>query len=156
MRRTNRRRAHGGGCDVFVGGRDGAGSSESQTDESEQRHKAQRGEGGLGCSVHGKEKKAAQTEALYATLLGWEQRRQPEFFCWYEKLWQLCLDHYADWENGEWRQKLDRSLSPVNDVIALPVKDPFHLPRSLILQIELLENGFPAGINRRESSGSPM
>ena len=87
-----------------------------------------------------------QTEALYAALLGWEQTRRPEFLGWYEKLWRLCLDHYVDWENGEWRQKLDRSFRPVSEVIALPVKDPFHLPRSLILQIELLENGFPAKI----------
>jgi N-acylglucosamine 2-epimerase len=80
-----------------------------------------------------------QTEALYATLLGWQQTRQSEFFRWYERIWGLCLNHYANWQNGEWRQKLDRSLSPINDVVALPVKDPFHLPRSLILQIELLE-----------------
>jgi N-acylglucosamine 2-epimerase len=84
------------------------------------------------------------TEALYATLLGWERTRRPEFLAWYEKIWRVCLEHYVDWENGEWRQKLDRRFQPITDVIALPVKDPFHLPRSLILQIELLEAGFPA------------
>lgn len=83
-----------------------------------------------------------QTEALYATLLGAVQTGRPEFLDWYERVWRLCLDHYVDWENGEWRQKLDRSLAPLTGVIALPVKDPFHLPRSLILQIELLE-GLP-------------
>lgn len=88
------------------------------------------------------------TEALYATLLAWDRTLRPEFLSWYGKIWRLCLDHYVDWENGEWRQKLDRSFTPVNDVIALPVKDPFHLPRSLILQIELLENGFPAARSR--------
>jgi N-acylglucosamine 2-epimerase len=83
-----------------------------------------------------------QTEALYASLLGWEQTRRPEFLDWYEKLWALCLEYYVDWQHGEWRQKLDRSLAPLDKVVALPVKDPFHLPRSLILQIELLEKGF--------------
>jgi hypothetical protein len=34
---------------------------------------------------------------------------------------------------------LNRDLTRWEGVIALPVKDPFHLPRSLILQIELLE-----------------
>jgi len=81
------------------------------------------------------------TEALYATLLGARRTGRPAFLEWYERLWRLCLDHYVDWKHGEWRQKLDRSLAPLNGVIALPVKDPFHLPRSLILQIELLEKG---------------
>ena len=80
-----------------------------------------------------------QTEALYATLLGAVQTGRPVFLDWYEQFWRLCLDYYVDWENGEWRQKLDRSLAPLTGVIALPVKDPFHLPRSLMLQIELLE-----------------
>jgi N-acylglucosamine 2-epimerase len=45
----------------------------------------------------------------------------------------------VDWENGEWRQKLNRDFTPMAGVVALPVKDPFHLPRSLIFQIEMLE-----------------
>jgi len=80
-----------------------------------------------------------QTEALYATLLGGFATGDPAYFDWYEKLWKLCLDSYVDWENGEWRQKLQRDLTPFTEVIALPVKDPFHLPRALMLQIELLE-----------------
>ena len=51
-----------------------------------------------------------------------------------------------DWQNGEWRQKLNRDLTPMTTVVALPVKDPFHLPRSLILQIELLEG---LGLDKR-------
>jgi|UniRef100_UPI004049A348 N-acylglucosamine 2-epimerase len=80
-----------------------------------------------------------QTEALYATLLGWCETGDSAYFDWYEKLWQLCLNHYVDWDNGEWRQKLNNDLTPMRGVVALPVKDPFHLPRALILQIELLE-----------------
>lgn len=78
------------------------------------------------------------TEALYAALLGWEKTRRPVFLDWYERCWQVCLDHYVNWVDGEWRQKLDRNFQPVRDTVALPVKDPFHLPRSLLLQIELL------------------
>ena len=34
---------------------------------------------------------------------------------------------------GEWRQRLDRAGQPVTELIALPVKDPFHLPRAALL-----------------------
>jgi N-acylglucosamine 2-epimerase len=79
-----------------------------------------------------------QTEALYAALLGWAQTGRSEFLDWYERLWRVCLDHFVDWSHGEWRQKLNRDFRPIAETIALPVKDPFHLPRSLMLQIELL------------------
>jgi N-acylglucosamine 2-epimerase len=78
------------------------------------------------------------TEALYACLLGWQHTRDPAFHTWYERLWRVCLEHFVDWEHGEWRQKLSRSFAPLEGTVALPVKDPFHLPRSLILQLELL------------------
>jgi N-acylglucosamine 2-epimerase len=79
------------------------------------------------------------TEVLIATLRGWQETGRAEFFDWYAKVWRLCLEHYVDWEHGEWRQKLNRDFTPMAGVVALPVKDPFHLPRSLILQIEGLE-----------------
>lgn len=79
------------------------------------------------------------TEALYATLLAWRQTRDPAFLDWYQRIWDVSLSHFADHTNGEWRQKLDRNFAPLDQVVALPVKDPFHLPRSLMLQLELLE-----------------
>ncbi len=81
------------------------------------------------------------TEALVTSLFGWHETADLKWHRWYARLWQLACGHYVDWENGEWRQKLDRSLQPFSGTVALPVKDPFHLPRSLILQIELLESG---------------
>lgn len=81
------------------------------------------------------------TEAMFAAVLGWAETGQGDWLDWYERLWRLAGDHYIDWEHGEWRQKLNRDLSPFAGTVALPVKDPFHLPRSLILQIELLERG---------------
>ena len=80
-----------------------------------------------------------QTEALFATLLAWSETGEEAWLDWYEQLWRLCLAHFVDWVHREWRQKLNRDLTPWEGVVALPVKDPFHLPRSLILQIELLE-----------------
>src|SRR5690606_28613074 len=52
------------------------------------------------------------TEALYAALLGWKQQSDNRFLLWYARLWNFCIDHYVDRENGEWRQKLDRRLQP--------------------------------------------
>lgn len=79
------------------------------------------------------------TETLYALLLAWQETGEAWYYDWYEKIWALCLERYVDWANGEWRQKLNRDLTPMTKVVALPVKDPFHLPRALMLQIELLE-----------------
>lgn len=78
------------------------------------------------------------TEALYGALLGYRRTQNPAFHDYYERTWRICLAHYVDWTNGEWRQKLSRTFQPITDTVALPVKDPFHLPRSLILQLELL------------------
>ncbi len=78
------------------------------------------------------------TEALYGTLLAWHHTRRPEFLDDYERTWRVCLEHFVDWANGEWRQKLNRTFAPITDTVALPVKDPFHLPRSLMFQLELL------------------
>lgn len=84
-----------------------------------------------------------QTEALLANLLAWHDTRDAYWLNNYEALWRWCRRHYVDWSHGEWRQKLTRDLKPFGGTVALPVKDPFHLPRSLILQIELLENKAP-------------
>ncbi len=84
-----------------------------------------------------------QTEGLFASLHAWHDTSEAEWLDRYAAWWRLCLEHYVDWEHGEWRQKLQRDLSPFTGTVALPVKDPFHLPRSLILQIELLEKKQP-------------
>lgn len=80
------------------------------------------------------------TEALYTSLLGWKDTGNAACLDWYERVWCVCLERFVDWKHGEWLQKLDRDFRPIEDVVALPVKDPFHLPRSLILQIETLES----------------
>lgn len=78
------------------------------------------------------------TEALYATLLAHERTGEPWCLEWHERVLSYCLDRFVDREHGEWRQKLDRRGRPMEGVIALPVKDPFHLPRALILCSEIL------------------
>ena len=57
---------------------------------------------------------------------------------WYERVHNYAFTHYPVRPGGEWRNRLDRRGQPVEDVIALPVKDPFHLPRALLYAEALL------------------
>jgi N-acylglucosamine 2-epimerase len=79
------------------------------------------------------------TEALYATLLAYEHCRAPWCLEWHDRLRAYSYAHYPVPGHGEWRQKLDRQGRPLDEVVALPVKDPFHLPRALIYCVEVLE-----------------
>lgn len=78
------------------------------------------------------------SEALYALLL--TESLTEEAWCgeWFGRVRSWCDTHFLMPEHGEWRQRLNRQGEPVTDVVALPVKDPFHLARALILMIELL------------------
>lgn len=79
-----------------------------------------------------------QTEALYACLLVWNETGARWALEWYRKIWNYCVEYFYMPETGEWRQKLTRDQQPFDAPVTFPVKDPFHLPRSLMLQIELL------------------
>lgn len=79
------------------------------------------------------------TEALYALLLAFEQSSEPWALDWFEKVHNYAFSHYPVAEHGEWTQKLDRQGKPFTQTVALPVKDPFHLPRALISVIKVLE-----------------
>jgi N-acylglucosamine 2-epimerase len=78
------------------------------------------------------------TEALYALLLAHELTGESWCENWFEQIREWSFDHFSLPEAGEWRQRLDRAGKPTTTVVALPVKDPFHLPRALILSLELL------------------
>jgi N-acylglucosamine 2-epimerase len=79
------------------------------------------------------------TEALYALLKAHALTGEPWCLDWYWKVHDVSFQHYPVPEHGEWTQKLDRRFNKITDVVALPVKDPFHLPRALIMCIQLLE-----------------
>lgn len=79
-----------------------------------------------------------QTEALYALLLAHSICREDWCLRWYWRLHEVAFRHYPVPTHGEWRQRLDRQFKPFDSVVALPVKDPFHLPRALIYMIKLL------------------
>jgi len=80
-----------------------------------------------------------QVEALYATLLAHELTGEPWCMQWYQRVHDYAFAHYPVAEHGEWTQRLDRLGQPITEVVALPVKDPFHLPRALILAIQSLD-----------------
>jgi N-acylglucosamine 2-epimerase len=78
------------------------------------------------------------TEALYALLLA--HQLTGERWCeeWYDRVHEWSFAHFAMPGAGEWCQRLDRRGCPTTEQVALPVKDPFHLPRAVILILQLL------------------
>jgi N-acylglucosamine 2-epimerase len=78
------------------------------------------------------------TEALYALQLAHELTGESWCETWFDRVYEWAFHHFPMPETGEWRQRLDRAGQPINTVVALPVKDPFHLPRALILSLERL------------------
>ncbi len=85
------------------------------------------------------------TEAMYATLLAHEVSGEPWCLQWYGRIHEAALSHFPQSEHGEWTQRLDRQWRRMTQVVALPVKDPFHLPRALILSIESLDRSIGIG-----------
>ena len=77
-------------------------------------------------------------EALYATLLAYELTGQDWCLAWYKKVADWSWSHFPMPNCGEWYQRLTREGKPSSEVIALPVKDPFHLPRGAILIVQLM------------------
>lgn len=78
------------------------------------------------------------TEALYATLLAHELTRESWCLRWYEKVAAWAWAHFPIPGVGEWYQRLTREGQPTSELVALPVKDPFHLPRAAMLIVQLV------------------
>lgn len=78
-----------------------------------------------------------QVEALVATAYAWHYTGEQWCLDWHEKIrqWVFALYPHA---SGEWRQWLDRKGNPMPSE-ALPVKDPFHLPRALLQMIRIFK-----------------
>lgn len=81
-------------------------------------------------------------EALYTTLLFYVLTGDEAFLRWHRTVFEYTFTHFpnSDREVREWVQILKRDGTPQEKVVALPVKDPYHIARSLILMIELLAN----------------
>jgi N-acylglucosamine 2-epimerase len=78
-------------------------------------------------------------EALYGALLAHHLTGEPWCLECYEKVASWTWAHFPAPEFGEWRQRLNREGKPTAEIVALAVKDPFHLPRGIILILQLLD-----------------
>jgi len=80
------------------------------------------------------------SEALYTTLRLYLETGDEQFWAWHEKVFAYTFRVFPnrDPEIREWKQICMRDGRPQEKVVALPVKDPFHITRNLILIIELL------------------
>jgi N-acylglucosamine 2-epimerase len=63
----------------------------------------------------------------------------------FERVWEYSFRTFPhpDPAVGEWIQIRDRAGAPLERVVALPVKDPYHIARNLIQVIELFSTSTP-------------
>lgn len=87
-----------------------------------------------------------QVEALVATAYAWRHTGEDWCLKWHERVRDYAFSHYPV-PTGEWTQWLDR-FGNKGESAALPVKDPFHLPRGLIYLTNLLAVGAGKEKNR--------
>lgn len=80
------------------------------------------------------------SEALYASLLAYSRTGDDDLLALHSRIHAYV---FATFPNpnaavGEWIQIRDRAGRPMDKIVALPVKDPFHIMRNLMLIVELL------------------
>jgi N-acylglucosamine 2-epimerase len=80
------------------------------------------------------------SEALYVTLRSYFISGDKKMLQLYKKLEDYVFDTFPnpDKELGEWIQIRNRKGEPIDKIAALPVKDPFHILRNMLLIIDLL------------------
>ena len=81
------------------------------------------------------------SEAVYTALLMLLKTGNEAFAVWLERIVDYTFTTFPnpDRSVGEWIQIRTREGKPQDKVVALPVKDPYHIIRNLLLAIELLE-----------------
>lgn len=77
-----------------------------------------------------------QVEALVATAYAYQYTQEDWCIEWHQRVQEFAFERYPV-ATGEWRQWLDRQGN-VMDSAALPVKDPFHLPRGLMYLMRMI------------------
>lgn len=75
------------------------------------------------------------TEALYTLSLLHERTDDPRISSWFRRVHDYTFSHFPADPGNEWKQILSRQGEQLETDAgsALPVKDPFHLMRSLVL-----------------------
>ncbi len=81
------------------------------------------------------------SEALYALILAYELSGDEWFMKTYWKFHEYVFDTFPnpDKKIGEWIQIRDRKGNPEEKVVALPVKDPYHITRAFMHIVKSLE-----------------
>lgn len=81
------------------------------------------------------------SEALYTSLLLYLESGDCELHEWFRRIFDYTFKTFPNpnTEIGEWIQIRTREGKPQDKVVALPVKDPYHIIRNVLLIIELLE-----------------
>lgn len=89
-------------------------------------------------------------EALYAALRCYRLTGDGFFEEYYGRVRNYDFTKFPnpDSKIGEWVQILDRRGRPMDKLVALPVKDPFHITRDLLRIVELLRT--PCAANLRK------
>jgi len=83
-------------------------------------------------------------EALYTTALLAKSHGSAELATWHDRIHEYTFTTFPEGPGREWTQIRARDGRPLDEVVALPVKDPFHIARALLLLVELraeTENG---------------
>jgi N-acylglucosamine 2-epimerase len=85
------------------------------------------------------------SEALFASLLSYRLTGDAAARAWFERVFEYAFRVFPqpDAAVGEWIQIRDRDGVPVERVVALPVKDPYHIARNLIQCLELFSAANP-------------
>jgi N-acylglucosamine 2-epimerase len=76
-------------------------------------------------------------EALYTTALLAQVTAEPLLTEWHARLQDYIAATFPEGPGREWTQIRNRDGSPLEKTVALPVKDPFHIARALLLLVEL-------------------
>lgn len=80
-------------------------------------------------------------EALYTTRLLSRVTDDPTMTAWADRVHEYTFATFPDGPGREWTQIRDRTGTPLEKTVALPVKDPFHVARALLLLSELEHAG---------------
>lgn len=74
-----------------------------------------------------------QCEAMLATKMCYLKTKEEKYLNWYRQIEEYVLNHFVDWENGEWYGYLHFDGSVANTLKGNITKGPFHIPRMLLL-----------------------
>lgn len=81
------------------------------------------------------------SEALYALILAWERTGNRDLLKTYWMFHRYVFETFPnpDPSVGEWIQIRDRRGQPEDKIVALPVKDPYHIVRAIMHIVKVLE-----------------